>query len=205
SNHDFSFIPYDGSQLVKVTLTFDGEESITVYDSANGINSSITTRGALNTDDKFVHMIANLTEDCTIEAVFTNLPEYTLHVIKKGEGEGTFTYEGTSYKDSFDVTVKHGSTPELTIKAKGGSKIVSVMVGDSEETAVKVDFSGSVLTLPEVTKDIYVIAEFEKIPSGGGPQTGDTVIAGTVTNLFIISALVCVYCVFRRRKSEETA
>ena len=204
SEHSFSFIPLEGAELVKVTVTRGENAPVVVYDPANGIKLSRSVR-SLDESKRFDHTLGSVTEDCVIEAVFTNQPEFKLNVIKTGDGEGTFNYDGTVYTNSFDTTVTYGSEPSITIKAKAGSKIVSVKVGDSEDTAEKIDFSGSKLTLPKVTKDVYVVVEFEKLPpSGDGPQTGDTIASVTI-NLFVISGLVCALYVFNRRKASNEA
>ncbi len=205
SDHTFEFIADSGYELVSVTVKRGSGEAETVYSkSAEGI---MTLAAA-----DFEYAINDVTEDCEITAVFSQVAQsYTLHVIKKGSGSGKFTLDSDEYTDSFAIILSENTAPVLGISANTGSKIVSVKIGDSADTAAETTLSSGMLSIPAMTKDVYVIVEFSTVGTpdslGGTPDTGDdngsTAALIIMINSFVILALIAGALYIRRRKNSE--
>ncbi len=205
SDHTFEFMADSGSTLVSVTVKRGNGEAETVYPKST---RGIMTLAAAD----FEYALSDVNEDCEITAVFSQVTQsYTLHVVKTGNGSGKFTLDSDEYTDSFAVVLPENTAPVLGITAGAGSKIASVKIGDSTDTAAETTLSNGTLSIPAMTKDVYVIVEINTVGTpntpGGTPDTGDDN-GSTAALIIMISSLAVLALIagalfIRRRKCSE--
>ncbi len=209
TDHSFDFIPLEGEKLISVSVQRGDGAIQTLY---TGEQVSGSSEGVPLGSREFSYTLSDVTEDCVLYASFTEPENYEIHVIKKGTGKGSFALGSEKYTDSFTVTVEEGTSHEITIKADKGYAVVSVKMGASENSATEVKLVDSVLSVPAITSDVYVIVELKQESGSGGtmdPDTGDhsrdnSAAVSLAMNLALMSVLAGSYCVGKlyHRKRE---
>ncbi len=136
-----SFFPDEGYRIAKV------------YENNEEVTSKVSNSG---------YTVYNISENTMISVWFEEKPITTYDLSMKAAGNGSITYESTTWKnDTKTFTVNEGAYVTITMTPENGYRIKSVTVDGKDVTA---DVNNNLYTTSGINKNTTIEVEFEAIP-----------------------------------------
>lgn len=202
-NHDLNIEP--GTVLtVEEGASLTIPENVTVTNNGSIVNEgNITNNGTLqNNEGTIDNTKGNITSTTEIENVSGHDVEIISHDVTVNAGDGGTVNPNKSF------TVEHGKSQTFDIVPNKGYKVKSVIVNGEDRTK---DVINGKLTLENITKDMNIDIEFEKIPETTvdddiveSPETYDNILFYVGLELISIIGLVLVGIYFKKRVYNKT-
>ena len=106
------------------------------------------------------YTISSVTSNTTVEVVFEAIPNYSVNILAKGNGN--VGYEGTVIRNqSQSFSVREGASITLSFTPDKGYRVASVKVNKTDMTGQVVDGQ---LTISNISSNTSIEVEFEAIP-----------------------------------------
>lgn len=179
-------------------------ENVTVTNNGNIVNNgTINNNGTLQNNEGTIDNVnGNINSTTDIENVDGNDIHIILYNITINVGNGGIVNPNKSFE------VEHGQTKTFDILPDKGYKIKSVIVNDEDKTSEVID---NKLTLENITKDITINVEFEKLPDVSSkisdtiknPETHDNILLYIGLGLVSIIGLTIVIIYFMRNNKTR--
>lgn len=122
-------------------------------------------------------------------------PSHTLHI--DIAGKGSVIVDGVPYKQTGDLQIQRGATPQISVKPTNGGVIKTATLNEKDITD---ELRKGTYSMPEMCFDTKLTVAFEAVP--GTPQTGDPVpvTALCFTMVLSLAGVLCCSLLPSKRK-----
>lgn len=129
--------------------------------------------------------------------ITTQIPSnHTLHIDIAGNGE--VLVDGVSCKQTGDLQIQRGTTPQITVKSAGGAVLKTAVLNEEDITE---ELSTATYLMPEMYFDAALTVVFESVSDV--PQTGDPAPVKGLIFAMLLSVTGVLCCLLLPRKERR--
>ena len=126
----------------------------------------------------------------------TKVPSsHTLHIDIAGNGE--VVVDGISCKQTGDLQIQRGATPQISVKPADNAVLKSAYLNGIDITQ---ELRNGTYKMPQMCLDANLAVTFEAAP--GTPQTGDPVPVTALCFAMVLSVGGVLYCLLLPKKNQ---
>lgn len=127
----------------------------------------------------------------------TKIPSsHTLHIDIAGNGE--VLVDGVSWKQTGDLQIQRGTTPQITVKSAGGAVLKTAVLNEEDITE---ELGTATYCMPEMYFDAALTVVFESVSDI--PQTGDPAPVKGLIFAMLLSVTGVLCCLLLPRKERR--